>query len=174
MFEFVTTPFASSGFGAIIGFIGSWVTRMEERKANDLKYKHDLEMARIRNQELKLEQDHEIAMADKNYNRAELEGEIARDIGNTEAFKMSLGSLKSTGIKWVDAITGLMRPLITLILLGLSFYLIYEINKIVGGIGSLPIDELVLLYKDVISETFFLVMVAVTWWFGSRPSSYRK
>jgi uncharacterized membrane protein len=175
MLELITSLFASSGFGAIIGGIGAWITRREERKNLEAKYEYDLKMANIRIEELKLEQAHELAVADKNIQRAEVEGTIQRDLADTMAFKDSLSvNLKSYGSPIIDGIIGLMRPIITIYLLVVASFIVWQINTLAGGLQGLQTKELLPIYKETIAQIIFLSTTAVTWWFGSRPSSMRK
>jgi hypothetical protein len=166
--------FTSTGFGGIVGILGSWLTKREERKNLELKYEHDFKMAELRRDEIKLESAHELAMADKQMERTQVEGNIALGEAELSAFQEGLREQNKTyGIKFVDGVRGLMRPLITLYLLAIATMLTYKINELVGGISTLPIDELINTYKDVINQMLFLTATAVTWWFGSRPSSGR-
>lgn len=166
----------SSGLGGILGVVGSWLTKREERENLKLKFQHDVKMAEIREREAKLEFDHELALADKEIERAETEGQIQQDILSAEAFKTSLQEqAKTYGIKFVDAIRGLMRPLITVYLLAIGTYLTVKIGMLVGGVEeAFQPEELITMYRDVIAQIMFLVTTAVTWWFGSRPAGARS
>jgi hypothetical protein len=164
----------STGFGGIVGILGSWLTKREERKNIELQYAHDFKMAELRRDEVKLEAEHELAMADKQMERAQMEGNIALGEAELSAFQEGLREQNKTyGIKVVDAVRGLMRPLITLYLLAIATMLTYKINELVGGISTLPLEELLKTYKNVIDQMLFLTATSVTWWFGSRPSSGR-
>lgn len=167
--------FASSGLGAIVGLLGSWLTKREERRNLELKLTHDIKMADIRKQEAAFEFEHELAMADKQVERAQAEGEIARDVAEMDAFREGLKEQQLIyKIKWVDAIRGLMRPVITIYLLLLATLVATKIGSITGGLGALDKTVMETLYSDTIAQIFFLVTTAVTWWFGSRPSSGRR
>lgn len=167
--------FASSGLGAIVGLLGSWLTKREERRNLELKLTHDLKMADIRVKEAAFEFEHELAMADKQVERAEIEGEIARDIADMTAFTEGLKEQQMIyKVKWVDALRGVMRPLITIYLLALATLVTLRIGSHMGGLGELDNSLLNSLYSDTISQIFFLVTTAVTWWFGSRPSYARN
>lgn len=165
---------ASSGLGAMVGLLGSWLTKREERRNLEIKLGHESAMAQIRKEEAAFEFEHELAMADKQVERAEVEGMIARDIADMGAFRESLAEQRMLyRIKPVDAIRGLMRPLITVYLLILATIVTLKIGRHVGGIEHLDETLMSALYTDTITQIFFLVTTAVTWWFGSRPSSSR-
>lgn len=162
--------FASGGMGALVGMLGSWMTKREDRKNLELTIKRDVQLGELRLKELAAESEHELAMADKEVERAEVEGDIAIESAEIGAFAESLqAQAKSTGIVFVDAIRGLMRPLITVFLLILATWLAASVNDMVGGLESMPKAELFDLYRLIIQQLIFLTVTAVTWWFGSRP-----
>lgn len=163
--------FATGGFGTIVGLLGSYMTKREERLSEEIKIRGQQELAQLRLKEQELEQSHELGMADKQMQRAEVEG--ALKIGEVEAgaFVASVAeSSRNIGITIVDAIRGLMRPIITIYLLAVATYLTYKLNQLVGGLAALPQDDAFELYTSVIGQIIFLTATAVTWWFGSRPT----
>ncbi|MDA8962619.1 hypothetical protein N9F42_00560 [Pseudomonadales bacterium] len=173
--EALLSILTSTGAGGIIGVIGSWLTKREERKNIQLQFERDVKLAEIRKDEAKIEADHELALADKQIERAQVEGSVAIDQAEIEAFSEGLKEQSKTyGIKAVDGIRGLMRPLITVYLLVIATLLTLKINQLVGGLDSLEMSELKGIYDNVINQMLFLTATAVTWWFGSRPSSQRR
>ena len=173
--EALLSILTSTGAGGIIGVVGSWLTKREERKNIQLQFERDVKLAEIRKDEAKIEADHELALADKQIERAQVEGSVAIDQAEIEAFTDGLKEQsKNYGIKVVDGIRGLMRPLITVYLLIIATLLTLKINQLVGGLDSLEMSELKGIYDNVINQMLFLTATAVTWWFGSRPSSQRR
>ena len=173
--EALLSILTSTGAGGIIGVVGSWLTKREERKNIQLQFERDVKLAEIRKDEAKIEADHELALADKQIERAQVEGSVAIDQAEIEAFTDGLKEQsKNYGIKVVDGIRGLMRPLITVYLLVIATLLTLKINQLVGGLDSLEMSELKGIYDSVINQMLFLTATAVTWWFGSRPSSQRR
>ncbi|MDB2409409.1 hypothetical protein N9W57_02155 [Pseudomonadales bacterium] len=165
----------STGAGGIIGVLGSWLTKREERKNIQLQFERDIKLAEIRKEEAKIEAEHELAIANKQIERAEVEGSIAVGQAEVEAFTEGLKEQRKTyGIKAVDGIRGLMRPLITIYLLVIATLLTLKINQLVGGLDSIEMSHLKDIYDSVIDQMLFLTATAVTWWFGSRPSSQRR
>lgn len=172
MFEAIAGILGTSGLGAVIGTIGAWVQKREDRKIKQMEYDHDLKRMDFQIQESRLEHEQALALADKEIDKAKTEGEIQQELGELDAFTQSItAGAKETGIAFVDAVRGLMRPIITSYLLIISTVLAIKINTLVGGLGSLPQDDVFVLYSDIINQVLFLTMVAVTWWFGTRPSS---
>ena len=162
--------FSTGGMGAIIGLAGSWMTKREDRKKAELDLQREIEIGKLRLQEITAESEHELAMADKEMERAEVEGNIAIESAEIDAFTESLkAQAKSTGIVFVDAVRGMMRPLITVFLLGLSTWLAVTVHTLVGGLETISKVELFDLYEIIIQQIIFLTVTAVTWWFGSRP-----
>lgn len=176
MIEVLGSLLSSSGMGAVVGMIGSYMTKKEERATLKLKLDHEYNMAEIRAQEAEAEFKHEIALADKAVERAKVEGAIQKDIGELTAFTESLKEqTMQYGSGFADKLRAAMRPLITTYLLVLSTVLAINIFTLVGGLeNGFSADELLALYKDVIAQLLFLTTTSVTWWFGSRPSSQRK
>ena len=173
--EALLSILTSTGAGGIIGVVGSWLTKREERKNIQLQFERDVKLAEIRKDEAKIEADHELALADKQIERAQVEGSVAIDQAEVEAFSKGLKEQSKTyGIKAVDGIRGLMRPVITVYLLVIATLLTLKINELVGGLDSLEMSELKGIYDNVINQMLFLTATAVTWWFGSRPSSQRR
>ena len=165
----------SGSAGAVVGLVGSWITKREDRKKAELDLEREIRVGELRLRELEAESNHELAMADKAVERAEVEGDIAIGSEEIAAFTESLKSqAQATGIIFVDAVRGMMRPVITVFLLGLSTWLAISVHKLVGGLDSLPAAELFALYKLIIMQIIFLTVTAVTWWFGSRPSKREK
>lgn len=175
MLDAIVGIFSSSGLGAIVGLFGSWLTKREERRNLELKLTHETQMARIRKDEAEMEFGHELAMADKKIERAKVEGEIQRDVEEMAAFREGLKEQQMMyKIKFVDAIRGIMRPLITTYLLIIATYVAVKIGSHVGDLDQIDPNELLTMHKETINQIMFLVTTAVTWWFGSRPSSQRK
>ena len=173
MLESIGEIFASSGLGAIVGAVGSWLGKREERKARQDEYAHESKMRDLDMQETQMTQAHEMAIADKEIQRAETEGQIDLDKIEASGWKESITQgFKQTGVKWVDGIRGLMRPLITVYLLAIASVVTYQLSRLVGGLEALPMDEVLDMYRHVISQLIFLTATAVTWWFGSRPQSH--
>jgi hypothetical protein len=138
----------SSGLGAIIGTVGSIFVKKEELKAAKLKYEQDFKMAELDLRAAADERAHDIVMADKKIELTQAEGEIEKDLIEVDAFKDSLKEqFKSYGIAFVDAVRGMMRPVITLYLLGISTYVAFKISYLVGGLEhALNPDEILSIY----------------------------
>lgn len=160
--------------GGIVGAIASIFKGAQERKAKAEEMAHEYRMTELSLRDAAQQQGHEIQMADKGIQRAEVEGAIQADVADSEAFSKSIVSgLKDTGIQLVDAIRGIMRPVITVYVLGVATYLAINVAALVGGLSGLDTDYVMQLYLRIIDDLMFLTMAAVLWWFGSRPTRNR-
>ena len=175
MLSAIVAIFGSTGFGTVIGLLGSAFTRWDERQKQAQEFEQNFKLAQLSIEELKLEQAHELAVVDKEIDKAEVESEIVVNEGELSAFKTSLieGNKKSA-IRWVEGFNSLMRPLITLFFLGVVTWLTVEVHELVGGLDALTHSEIMDLYVKIIATILFLTATSVTWWFGARPSSDKK
>lgn len=146
---------ASPLLGSIVGFFGSWSTKVEERK------------------KLSLELNHEARMADINHrNKVEelkVEGAINVEIEDIKAFDSSqtYGN-QNSGVGWIDAIRTLIRPILTVYLLTVTSYLGYSLSMMIGGLEALPANEILSLYREIILSLLGLTSMSISWWYGSR------
>jgi len=180
MLETVLGIASSAGLGSIVGVVGGWLTKRENRKADAQRQAHDLALANIDLQQDRMSQDHALALADKGMESSQLEGQIAVDIAKAEgavsidkieaeAFASSVAiQTKMTGILFVDGIRYLMRPVITVYLLIATTYFMYSTHDTVDGLASIPVDDLYTLYANMINQLLFLTITSVSWWFMSR------
>jgi len=162
---------SSSGLGAIVGLVGSWMAKREQRKLDELNNAHEISMAEIDLRRDEAESKQALAMADKQIEQAQAESEIASEVAAGEAFSLSQETAnKSSGVQWVDGIRSLMRPVITIYLLIVVTYITYNIHQTLGGLNALGTSDLYSLYSHIINQTVFLAVTATLWWFGSRPA----
>ena len=161
---------SSSGVGALIGLFGSWMTKREERKNRELDYAHEIKMADIRMRELEAEQNHELAVVDKNIQKAEAEGDIKIDLAEMEAFTES----QETTSDFADSVRACVRPFILFYLLIGSTWIFFKVGAEIDGLESLPAADLLELYSYVVYQIVGLTSLAVSWYYGSRPSSIRR
>ena len=141
------TGVVGSGISAVFGWLG-------KRSQN----KHEVEMARIRIDEIKAEADANVKVA-----RVESEAEIAA--GELDAFKASyeadgvswakghkLGKFGSAMLAVTDFIRGTQRPLVIYTLVATTVWMTYH--------G----------HSDLIDSLDYMAVTAITWLFGARTS----
>ena len=170
--EFLTSLLdggVTSILGAGIGLVGGWLAKREARKMKQLDHAHEIEMADIDLKSQRLEQDHTLAVADKQIDIAKAEGQIAINAGELDAFNETIKQQgKMTGHLFFDGLKSSIRPLLTLILLGQLFYLQYQLNNLMGGLKALPQDQLMAMFLRIVESIIFLATTATGWWFASR------
>lgn len=162
--------FGSAGFGSILGMAGAWLTKREERENAKLKYAHDIEMQKLRVEELKAEQSHELAIADKQIQRAQTEGQIKVELGELGAFSETLREQTMKYGGWIDKVRGAIRPMITIYLLGLTSYIAIALWIEMSGLAAFDKAQLLTLFTDIINKLTFLTCTCTLWWFGVRMS----
>lgn len=158
----------TSGFGAITGLIGGIATKYIERKEKANERGYLLKSKELDIESLKLEHAHQVAIADKEIERAELEGEIKIEHAEIGAFTESqktLGTLQGA-LRWV-------RPVITGYLLLFSTLLTVIVWDHVDGIEHFSPEELKDLLTKIVDYVLFLTVTAIAWWFGSRGGNIK-
>ena len=174
MLEILSGIMASSGFGVITGLVGSFLTKLEERKLRQAMNAHELEMANIDLQRDKLDHAHDLALADKQMDFAQVEGAIARDLAETNNIAETIkAQARPSGNAIIDGVLRFIRPAITAYLLVIVTILALKLHELTGGLERLDVEELFSLYKHIIYQLVFLTVTAVAWWFGSRGANAR-
>jgi hypothetical protein len=158
----------SGGVGSIVGLAGGILTKFIEYKDRRAQLSFDIQKLKYKLEELQLEQNHELAIADKQVERAKVEGEIQIESIEADAF---LESQKRLG-----SLTGFLRfvrPAITGYLL-LAYTAIFAIVWLtIGGISGFERVDLIVLLSSMINSVIFLTTMAVSWWFASRPGNIK-
>ena len=174
MIEILSLLGSATG-GGILGIAGNWLKGRGELKAKKLEYENEREIrsldmqelkleATLKTQQIKLENEGKLALAD-------VEADRAKDIALSELQMASYAADKASyGGGFVDAVRGLMRQIITAYLLILMTYYGVSLHDIAGGIGSMDADKAWELYGKIINTIIFLTTTAVTWHYGSRPT----
>lgn len=132
--------------GTVIGFLGSLIPNL-------LKLWQD-----------KKDKEHEIKLLDIQIEREKLghtqrmeEINVQADVAETEALYKTL---KPVGVKWVDALIGTVRPVITY-----CFFVLYGMVKFFQYRSLAPHTELLQLWTDADMAIFCTI---IAFWFGSR------
>ena len=173
MLTILTGLLSSSGFGSLIGWLGGAANRWIDLRNRD----KDIEV-------LKLNQAHELAKLDKDrefmlaeYEQrtqiATIEGESKVEAAGYVALTASYDADKATyGIKSVDAIRGIVRPVLTLLFFTLSCIVFGVVAQYVWVRGvPLTNDQLYELFRYCIYWVLFQASVCVGWWFAMRPGN---
>jgi len=175
MLEILAGIVSSSGLGAVIGLIGSWITKKEERKNLELTLSHEKEMYHLQSAlqrhqsetQLKLAENGLVIQSGKNNTTLELKA--------LNAFEVSQRSNRPLANRFAEMVRGLMRPIITLYLLTIATLIALHISAYVGDVSMfLEKQDLFNMYQNTLDKLMFLTTTAVTWWFGSRPGNSRE
>lgn len=159
--------------GGIVGAFGGLATKYLEFKTLGVRLDHDYKLADLDARLEAMQHKHELALADKQVERAQAEGEIQRDIGELVAFTESLKEQATKYGSFVDQVRGLMRPVLTIGAVIWLAWVTAHIWDMVGGLKAVPPDELMQMFLSLINASIFLATTGFTWWFGSRPSQPR-
>ena len=166
---------STNGLGVITGLIGGWLAKREERKLFLLKAGHEVSMANIDLENSKLENAQMLAMADKSMEQAEIEGEIAMDIADSNLVVATVNAqAKHSGNAIIDGILRFVRPVIAIYLLVVTTMLANSLSKIIGNMNLLNPSIITDLYVHIIESTVLLTFIAVGWWFGARGGNLLK
>lgn len=161
------------------GFGGSFVGAVGGLFAKYLEYRQTKQMAKIHMENKKLDQAHELAMANVNLQVQDQITEMELAKASYSGLNASMAADRATysngsQSKWlvlVDIIRGLMRPLLTgglvAFLAGYAVYLILTFN--VNPTADQVMDMVNQILQCLITSTG----LAVSWWFGSRPHNFK-
>lgn len=174
MLDIILGIFSSGGMGAIVGMAGSAFTKWIETKTLKQRLEYELARAEISIKELQLEHDNAVALADKQIDIAQTEGEMQNELASIQGF---VQSQKENTVKyggWVDKFRGMIRPVITLFLLGVLTAFTAMMYDRVGGMDGVDPETQMQIFMTLIGNISFLSVTAVAWWFGASPSRERK
>ncbi len=164
----------------VTGMLGGFITKRENRLANEANNAHELAMAEVdmRAEEQQLQAT--MALAAQQLDITTAEGQIAAELidVNSEAavneidakgFAEAIKEVnKPTGYSAVDKFRFITRPALTWCLFGFMIYMFYKLNSMVSGVVAEDTDTLVGLYMYLVQSAIYLFVLAVLWWFMSR------
>jgi hypothetical protein len=181
------TSGASVVGGGLIGLVGSTVTHYFDKENRKL----DLET-------LKIKQDHEVVMMDKEAEVMAKEYEFKKGVFVIESDKeqsVSADNLQATSytmlpkqysnpslytktqngfMAFVDGFTGMVRPFLTLLFATLLILIYVRASDIVKGLPDLKAEDAVKIYIGIAETIMGLTSMMVGWWFGSRTVEQKK
>jgi hypothetical protein len=154
----------SGAFGSALGSLFQWLNRKAEIQAKAAEYKHAEAMINLQNQQA-------IALADKAMQQTREAGE--QTVAKLEA-NAFVESQKAPTVPIGEILKSWVRTAIVGYLLLLATFLAMKVGRLVGGLESLDTAVLMPLYADIVAQVFFLVNLAVSWYFGARGTSISK
>jgi hypothetical protein len=181
--------------GGITGLVGSLVSSIMNYKTMKEKNAHEIALVQAQTAAMKAEAEAQIQVT-----KAQIEGAIeladaqaymsAQDSGNEPLFGQNwvdkllgvtgwlswvsgpVACLVALMFGFVDWFRGIMRPLLTAYLVGISSYITYLAWEIVQKYGTgMTSNEATAIYQSVIEVILYLTVSCVTWWFGDRTMS---
>ncbi|EKD22436.1 MAG: hypothetical protein ACD_86C00004G0006 [uncultured bacterium] len=157
---------SSSGVGSLIGWVGGFLNRKVDLQAKTEEYKYNLAIRDKDLEQTKAEIAGQVAVADKQI-------EVAAYGAMAESYKEQsnlVGNLKGKWA-WVDALSKLIRPIVTIIFLIVSLSLsVYIVIKAYNSGIEFDKEDWKELLEYVIHWVFFQSGVVIGWWFANRPS----
>lgn len=184
--------------GGLTGLIGNAFTTWFKYKNAKMEYAHKEKMVDLETQAMIKESEMQIQVT-----KARIEGEVeladsaayktGQEAGNKQLFADKwidmimaagdkpwigwlfrlLGTVIAAGFALVDWLNGMMRPALTIYLVGTSSYITYLAWTIMqkAGIATLSAAQAMSIFQQVTSTMIYLAVSAVTWWFGDRTMS---
>lgn len=168
MFSGLVALFGTSGFGAILGALGGLVNRWMDFKTKTLEielkkmdHAHDEKMREIDLQAMQMEVDGKIQVAT-------IEGEAKVEAAGYAALSASYDhDSKLKGTPFTDFCRAIIRPLITVIFVGIICYVNYRVWSIMD---SQKLELTAAQLFEIIRWTLFEASVVIGWWFAARPT----
>lgn len=186
--------------GGITGLIGSVATAVTNYKIQKLKNEHDRARWDFEKEMVKAETEAMIEEAKMNIKITEAQTEAAVELADTEAYVRNIekGNVDKFSDKYVNALFGvqgklryvaipvgilvsflfgivdflkaLMRPGLTMYLVGCSTWITIMAWDILekAGIDQLTAAQATGIFNDVTTTIIYLTVSCVTWWFGDR------
>ncbi len=184
----VSTGGASALAGGLFGGLLSWFKGWQENR-------HEFKMAELKIKEKDKDRAHDLACMDREADNAErlaiIRSEGEQSVAELSALETAInaeaqgGSWSKEAVKkskgfWagviafmlagVDVIRGLIRPLLTVYLVGLVTAMFLELLSRMTGMDN---NQAFVLIVRIVDMTLFLTCTAVGFWFGSRGTSKR-
>ncbi len=171
-------------FGGILGLGKFWM----QSKHEDAVAKRRLELTKINNIQ-------DLALMDKEAQRATIDAQIAYDktdltnLGESvksqdKEIKALQSSLDKSGF-WVNAFAGVLftiatfigkmvRPVLTISLMLMTYGVYYKTQMLMNGLTGLAPADLTNIYKEIITAILSLTGTAVGYWFVTRYTTTKK
>ena len=162
MITSLITLFSSGAFGSIIGLAGGYFNRKLDIQLKRLDHEHDLK-----------KMDKDLKYMEAEYEQrtriATIETEGAIDVAGYNAMSTSYDYAKPDSTGWVDSLSKIIRPFITLAFFFLSVYIFIQLDQKIS-ISIISADVMEKTYIAVIEWILFQAGISIGWWFANRPS----
>ncbi|AUR96005.1 TMhelix containing protein [Vibrio phage 1.215.B._10N.222.54.F7] len=168
--SWITDIFTTAVSGGVTGLIGTVFSGVMLWRENANKRKHEIEMRRVDIEERKAE-------AELTMKQIEAETEATKISAELNAFNSSIQADRATYssrgsdsavLLFVDAVRGLVRPVLTVALVIITSIVIFDVIEAAGGYDTVIQAQSAELYADLIHALIYMTTTAVLWWFGAR------
>lgn len=150
----------TGGLGGIVGAAGAIGKGILDLKLEGVRNEHALRMREKDLEQARFEAESQLKIHQVDADSAAVTADLA-------ALKESVAADKATyGIKFVDGVRGLVRPVLTAWSAALLTYVTWKAFLLSHVVTPAQAD-------NYISSSLFVASLAVSWWFGSRPQQKR-
>lgn len=161
--SFLGDILGGSAVGGILGAIAPIFAEAQKRKAKAQDNAHELEMAKVGLDERRLDQAHQLLVADKELDIAEAEGEIAVSMSEAQGqIEIIKGQNAATGA------TAWIRPFLTAYAMLLATALGWAVFDSAGGLEAFTGPEKADLVRMVVQNCFQIAFASFMFWFTAR------
>ncbi len=169
--------------GGATGLIGSAISNIVDIFKERQQQKFELEKRRLDIEQIDKEQQFQLEQTTIE-KEAEIEGaemDLIEKSYEHDAARYSAGlKIKNTWLKAsliiVDIIRGLVRPVMTAVMLYVLWETRLEVKGVLdaAGVQGLDVDQALNIYQSLVDAIVYLALTAGFWWFGTRPMKKKK
>lgn len=161
--SFIADIVGGGAIGGVLGAITPLIAQSQKRKQKREDNAHELEMAKVTLEETQLEQSHELAIADKELDKAETEGELLIEQKEVDAqISIIEGQASAKGSKaWI-------RPVLTAYAMIVATVLGWAVFESAGGLEAFTASEKVEMLLLVVDSAFLFATASFMFWFTAR------
>lgn len=172
MLSIILGILGSAGFGSIFGAIGGLANRWMDMKAKRLDMENQaqqnaFELARLEKQSQFAREE---AAARLSLAQVQVDGLVEQ--AGYKALEASYETMRPSGVGWIDALSQLVRPLLTAAFFAFMVYMWTELQGRTAAFMAITDQspaELLALYVDVTRGICFQAFACLGWWFAMRP-----
>lgn len=153
---------SSGGVGSLIGLVGGYFNRRLDLEARKTDHQHELDKMDKDLRYMKAEYEQRTKVAT-------IEGEAAVNVAGYKAMEESYSYANPTGNGWVDKLSKIIRPFLTLSFFFFTVYLFYQVNQkiSISVVSQVTMEKL---YFTIIEWILFQAGISIGWWFANRQS----
>lgn len=159
MIDTLVDILSGGAIASIVGMIGGFLSRIEERKTLELKLNYEERMANI-------QRSRETFLAEQKLTMSELMGKQRIEGLEGQAFLESQKPRSEIS----EIIKACVRPIVLGILLVHTFFLYGALKELAGELDAFPAADIAAMYKLIVISSLSLTTMGVSWYFSQRSS----